>query len=120
MASPSSPTVAGHFKDRPTVVRDTYDAVLTAARALGPVREEPKKTSIHLCRKTAFAGVATRRNGIVLTLKVAADIRSGRVRRREHASAHRWHVEIDLTDPKQVDRELRGWIKRAYELGAER
>jgi hypothetical protein len=36
-----------------------------------------------LVRQTAFAGIATRRSSLVLTLKSASDIRSPRVEKRE-------------------------------------
>jgi hypothetical protein len=108
--------VQDHFKDRAPVVRKTYDAILKAARKLGPAKEDPKKTSIHLARNTAFAGIATRKNALILTLKSATDIKNPRIMKREQASANRWHVEIKLEDPKQVDRELVGWLKKSYEL----
>src|SRR5262245_6212219 len=108
--------VNDHFEGKGPEVRAIYDAILKAAKKLGPVEEDPKKTSIHLNRKTAFAGIATRKSGLILTLKSAADIPSPRISKRERASAKRWHVEIRLEDPKQVDRELLGWIKKGYEL----
>jgi uncharacterized protein DUF5655 len=105
-----------HFARTEPAVRATYRRVLDAARALGPVSVEAKKTSIHLVRRTAFAGVATRRAALILTLKSAADIRSPRIARREQASANRWHVEIRLERPEQVDRQLTKWLEAAYKL----
>jgi cytidylate kinase len=52
----------------------------------------------------------------MLTLKAAADIRSKRIAKREQASANRWHLEIKLESRKDVDKELIGWLKNAYEL----
>jgi hypothetical protein len=112
------PTIASHFTGRGPVVRDIYDRLVAAASAWGDVREEPKKTSIHLARATAFAGVATRKGGLILTLKSAGDIRSRRIFRREQASAHRWHLEVRLAHPRDVDAELVRWLKRAYDLSA--
>jgi len=109
-------TIAGHFEGRADVVKATYLAILAAARKLGPVREEAKKTSIHLARRTAFAGIATRRAGLILTLKSTVDIQSPRVRRREQASANRWYLEVELQDPSQIDAEIRTWLKSAYDL----
>ena len=97
-------------------MRATYRRVLEAARSLGPVTEEAKKTSIHLVRRTAFAGIATRRSSLILTLKSSTDIRSPRVEKREQTSANRWHVEIRLDAPTQVDRQLITWLGAAYEL----
>ena len=58
---------ASHFRDRDPNVAATYAALLRAARALGPVIEEAKKTSIHLVRESAFAGVATQKAALILT-----------------------------------------------------
>jgi hypothetical protein len=102
-------------KKDPTVLA-TYRRLVEVARAFGPATEEAKKTSIHLVRRTAFAGVATRRSSLILTLKSATDIRSPRIEKREQASAHRWHVEVRLEKPAHVDRQLTAWLKAAYEL----
>jgi hypothetical protein len=110
------PAVRHHFDGRAPAVREVYTRIVSAARAIGPVREEPKKTSIHLARKSAFAGVATRKNALILTIKSASDIRSPRIVRREQASAHRWHLEIRLDDPAQVDGELISWLTDAIRL----
>ena len=99
-----------------TKVAEIYQHILTAAESIGPFREEPKKTSIHLVRKSAFAGIATRKDALVLTIKSARDIRSKRIIRREQASANRWHLEIRLDDPKQVDGELKSWLADAMRL----
>jgi len=111
-------TVAQHFEDRSPAVKATYKAIVKAAKRLGPVTEDPKKTSIHLNRKSAFAGVATRKDALILTLKAARDIRSKRVGRREQASAGRWHLEVRLQSPSEVDKQLMGWLAAAYELSA--
>ena len=94
-------TVKEHFKNRTPEVEATYVAILKAAKKLGPVKEEPKKTSIHLVRKSAFAGVATRKAALILTLKSDSDITSKRIAKREQASAHRWHLEIKLELPNK-------------------
>jgi hypothetical protein len=111
-------TVKEHFENSAPEVKATYQAILKAAKTFGPVKEEAKKTSIHLVRKSAFAGVATRKSALILTLKSDSDIVSGRIAKREQASAHRWHVEVKLETPAQVDREILIWLKKAYELAA--
>ena len=111
-------SVAVHFAKSDPEVHETYRQVLAAARALGPVVEESKKTSIHLVARTAFAGVATRRSALILTLKSAKDIRSPRIEKREQVSANRWHVEIRLAKPSDVDRQLTTWLSSAYALAS--
>jgi hypothetical protein len=109
-------TIKEHFEDRAPEVKATYAAILRAAKKLGAVKEEAKKTSIHLVRKSAFAGVATRKSGLILTIKSDSDVANKRVGKREHVSANRWYFEVKLEAPEQVDREVLGWLKRAYEL----
>jgi len=109
-------TVRQHFEDRDAVVRAIYRDIVAAAGRLGAFTEEPKKTSIHLVRRTAFAGVATRKSALMLTLKSANDIKSPRIVKREQASANRWHMYIRLDDPKQLDAQLKSWLKKSFEL----
>ena len=113
-------SVASHFAGKDPTVRATYDRLIDIARTLGPVTEEAKKTSIHLVRRTAFAGVATRRSSLIVTLKSATDIRSPRIEKREQASANRWHLEVRLEKPANIDRQLTSWLKAAYELAGPR
>jgi hypothetical protein len=109
-------TIAQHFEGKSPHVREIYDALLAASRALGPFEEEAKKTSIHLARKSAFAGVATRKDTLILTLKAASDIDDPRVITHQQASAKRWYLEIRLHAAKEVDGKLKRWLKEAYEL----
>ncbi len=111
-----SQTVKGHFQGKTPGVAATYTAILEAAEALGPVKEEPKKTSIHLVRVSAFAGVAVQKSALVLTLKSDRDVASRRIRKREQASAKRWHLEVRLDRPEEVDKDIRRWLERAYAL----
>ena len=108
-----------HFAKSDPEVHKTYRRLVEAVRAFGPVVEESKKTSIHLLARTAFAGIATRRSSLILTLKSAKDIRSPRIEKREQVSAHRWHVEIRLGKPSDVDRQLTTWLNAAYALASD-
>lgn len=114
--SSSTHTIAEHFEGKAPAVKATYAKILAAARKLGPLHEEPKKTSIHLAKTTAFAGVATRTTALILTLKSESDIVSKRIARRERASAHRWHLEIRLESPDEVDGQVVTWLAAAYAL----
>ena len=109
-------TVRTHFQDREVVVREIYDQLLKKTRQFGPIVEEPKKTSIHLVHRTAFAGVATRKNSINLTIKGDRKLSSPRIHKTEQVSTKRFHHEVKLTSPADVDAQLVGWLKEAYEL----
>src|SRR5436190_22004913 len=102
-------TVEQHFDGRSPRVRDIYDTIVDVAREFGPVDEDPKKTSIHLNRKSAFAGIQTRRDFLILTVKATDDIADVRITKREQSSAKRWHHEIKLGDAGEVDHQILGW-----------
>jgi hypothetical protein len=113
---PAGQSIKGHFRGKAASVVATYAAILETVRALGPITEDPKKTSIHLVRSTAFAGVAVQKSALVLTLKSDRDVSSRRIRKREQASANRWHLDVRLERPEDVDGEVRRWLERAYSL----
>jgi len=111
-------TVNHHFVGKDPIVRDIYAQLKRAITRFGPIVEEPKKTSIHIVNRTALAGVATRRAHLVLTIKGDRKLASPRIHKSEQASANRFHHEIRLTSPADVDEELKGWLKAAYSLSA--
>jgi hypothetical protein len=105
------------FTNTSETVRSTYDALLKALHPLGPFQEEPKKTSIHLVHTVGFAGVHPRKSYLYLNIRTAQPIQSSRVAKTEQVSKNRYHNEIKLTSPDDVDAELIGWLKEAYALG---
>lgn len=117
MTDPSF-TIQSHFVEKSPVVQAIYEKLMAETRSFGDVTEEPKKTSIHLVNKTAFAGVATRKTALLLNIKSAAPIDSPRFPKTEKVSSNRYHQEVRLTDPAEVDTELLGWLQQAYELSA--
>ncbi len=96
----------------------TYRALTAALAGLGAFVEEPKKTSIHLNRKSAFAGVHPRKAAILLVIRSAVPIESPRIRKLEKVSANRWHNEMLLSAPAEIDPEVLGWLGEAYALSA--
>jgi Domain of unknown function (DUF5655) len=105
------------FAGKDAAVRAAYDRLLDALRPLGPFREEPKRTSIHLCHRVGFAGVHPRRRSLSLNLRTDYAIQSGRVAQSDQVSKGRYHNEVMLSSPEEVDAELVGWLKDAYALG---
>lgn len=107
-------SVSQHFENKDPVVKSIYDRILKESRKFGKVVEEPKKTSIHLVNKSAFAGVSTRKNALILNIKSAAPIQHARIAKSEQLSASRFHQEVKLTSPEEVDSLLVGWLKDAH------
>ena len=109
-------TLAQHFDNKEPVVKSIYDRILKESRKFGKVTEEPKKTSIHLVNKSAFAGVSTRKNALILNIKSATPIKDVRIKKSEQVSASRFHQEVKLVSTEEVDSTLIAWLKDAYAL----
>ena len=62
-------SVNDHFVNKDPSVRALHNQLISLLRTFGPVQEDSKKTSIHLNRKSALAGVETRRDGLLLNIK---------------------------------------------------
>ena len=107
-------SVSQHFENKDPVVKSIYNRILKESRKFGKVVEEPKKTSIHLVNKSAFAGVSTRKNALILNIKSAAPIQHARIAKSEQISVSRFHQEVKLTSLDDVDSILVGWLKEAY------
>jgi hypothetical protein len=73
------PESARLFAGRPKS-HQVYEALRTRIAGLGAFEEQVKTTSIHLARRSAFAGVHPRKNGILLVIRTAAPIENGRIR----------------------------------------
>jgi Domain of unknown function (DUF5655) len=109
-------SVDDHFTRKSPEVRRIYDQLLTRLTEIGSVTEDPKKTSIHLNRTTALAGVEVRKDYLLLNIKSARPIESSRFSKSEQLSARRFHQKLKLSSIGEVDNELLGWLKEAYEL----
>ena len=107
-----------HLKDKDTSVATTYEKLIKELKKFGPLKIEPKKTSIHLANRFGFAGVYTRKDYINIEVHLSHKLTSKRVSKVEQASAHRFHHTIKLNSGKDIDKELLGWLKEAYELKA--
>jgi len=99
---------------------DLYSKLKAALVPLGGFREEVKKTSIHLARNSAFLGVHPRKEHLLVTIKSDRATKSRRIVKAEQVSANRWHLEVKIAAPSEIDNEFLGWARHAYELCGEK
>ncbi len=105
-----------HIKDKEPIVAKMYSKLIKELQKFGPLKIEPKKTSIHLGNRFGFAGVYTRSNYINLEVHLNYPLKSKRVSKIEQASANRFHHTIKIDSVEDINKELLGWLKEAYEL----
>lgn len=95
-------------------LRPIHDKVLAAMKEFGPFEEAPKKTYVSYRRSKQFAMVGPATNTRVevgLNLKGLAG--TGRLEALPPGGMCQYKVR--LTDESQVDPELLGWIRMAYD-----
>ena len=107
------------FAGKDPLVSAIYERVLDELRGIGPFEEQPKKTSIHLARTTGFAGVHPRKSTLVLNLRLDRALAGPRILKAEKVSRNRYHNEVRLASPDEVDAELAAWLREAYELSGD-
>ena len=107
-------TINDHFADKDPSVRVLYDKLLEILNTFGPIIEEPKKTSIHLVRKSALAGVETRKSYLLLNIKSDHKIDNPRIIKTDQPSANRFHHKIKIPGLIGFQGREHGWLKEAY------
>ena len=83
-----------------------------------PVTAEPKKTCIHVNRRSALAGVYVRNGYLNLEFKTDYPIDDPRIAKSEQISRSRYHHVVKLTRPEELDPKLLGWLRDAHALSA--
>lgn len=109
-------SIKGMFAGKDPAVKATYDRLLAEFGSIGPFSIEPRATSVHLVHSVAFAGVHAHQAHLILTLRTDVPVEHPRVQRTEHVSTNRWHIEIKLSGPDEIDEEVRGWLAAAMAL----
>lgn len=103
-----------------------YEALLVRLEQVGPFTQEYHKTQISLRAKLIFGCVSLLRpkpkkelpaHFITLTLGLPRPLASPRIAACVEAQKDRWTHHIVLGDVSDLDEELMGWIREAYDFG---
>jgi hypothetical protein len=108
--------IAGQYADRPQL-RAVLDAVLAALAALGPVTVQARKTIVSLVspRRTFAAVQATTKSRVDLGLRLVDVKPAGRLVEARNINVGAVNLRVALTGPGEVDEEVIGWLRRAYD-----
>lgn len=104
------------FENKALAVWETYLRLHDAVANIGAFDVETKKTSLHFVRGSAFAGVHPKKSWLDVTIRTDAPLTGPRVRSQEQVSKNRWHQDVRLSGPRDVDAELKRWLRAAYDL----
>jgi len=110
----SAEVLDGLYTGPKAPLRPIHDQVLAAMRKFGAFEEAPKKTYVSYRRKKQFAMVGPATNTRVeVGLNVKGLPASPRL--LDQGAGKMCNYVVRLTDAKEVDGELLGWIRAAYE-----
>jgi hypothetical protein len=109
-----------HFEGADVSVRATYDRLVAAIRAVGPVEILAERSRIALHVRMSFLAVQPRRHWLDGHLVLARCVDSPRFRKVQVFSPRNVLHAFRLTSPDDVDVEFRGWLAEAYAVGEQR
>ena len=98
--------------------RDVYSRLLKAVGRFGPVLEERGDRSVLLRSRGGFLGVHPKRDGLDLQIVTDHVIRAARVGKVDRVSASRFHVHVRIVSAADIDAQLLGWLREAFDLMA--
>ena len=116
MTGDSGELIEGQYADRPQL-QPILDAVLALLPALGPATVQARKTIVSLVspRRTFAVVRATTKDRVDLGLRLDGAEPDGRLRSAKGIGGGGATVRIALRRPEDVDDEVRGLMRRAYE-----
>jgi hypothetical protein len=114
MLASAGELIDGQYADRPHL-RPILDVLIAAALELGPVTIQARKTYVSLVspRRTFARVVPTTRQRVDLGLRLEGIQPGGRLQPSKIQES--MPLQIGLASPQDVDREVLGWLRRAYE-----
>jgi hypothetical protein len=102
------------------VVRETFDAVVRAARGVGPLTVVPEKTRVALQVRMSFAAFTPRRRWLDGHVVLARRVEHPRFRSIDTYSPRNHVHTFRLSSPDDVDADVAAWLSEAYAVGAQR
>jgi len=117
MTAGADELIEAQYADRPRL-RPVLDTVLAALPALGQVTVQARKTLVSLVgpRRTFAVVQATTKNRVDLGLRLDNEKPGGRLLAARDIGAA--NLRIPLTGPGDIDEEVLGWLRRAYDENA--
>lgn len=109
--------LADHFRGKPALLRDTFDAYVAAARRYGPVTVYAQKTRIVMQGRVRFAGAVVRKDRLDATMWLKRRITHSRLVRTESFGHLGYGHHFRLCEPDDVDSSIVKLLGEAYAVG---
>lgn len=121
-ATPATPEelVAAQYAGEKAPLRAIYDRLAAVVANLGAdATLEPRQTYVSLNRRKQFGVIqATSKARVTLGLVLPGEPAGERLRAAGSFGSGRTTHRVDLSEPDEVDGEVEGWLRRAYDGAA--
>lgn len=109
-------TIDQYFAQKAPQMRPIYDCLMRSIGAFGPMRVAVHKNAVQLERYTDFAIIRPRKNHLYLAFRTRRRITSPRIAMHQQLSFRLHDHAIRIESEGDIDEELLGWLKAAYDL----
>lgn len=108
--------LAKHFENKKFAKDLFQDLKNKISKSVGKVKIESPPCCIHLVGNYTFGAVWPMKDRIRIDFRTDFQIKSKRIWKMVKMSANRYLYYLEIRDKKEIDKELIGWIKKAYRL----
>ncbi|MFC1663004.1 DUF5655 domain-containing protein [Patescibacteria group bacterium] len=106
-----------HFSNKGDLTKSLYkDLQSKITKNIGSFKVRSLPCCIHFDRTATFVGVYAMKDKIRLHFSLDKKLNSKRIKKYSSMSAKRFLFELDIINKKEIDKELIGWLGRAYQL----
>ncbi len=109
-----------HFEGKLPAVQATFDRLVAAVEACGPVTMYAQKTRIVFMDRVRFAGVITRKRFLYFSLWLRRRVEHPRLHKVEVFGPDSFGHRFRLERAAEIDPQLEALICEAYEVGRQR
>lgn len=102
------------FENKNENVKEIYNSVIDILNSFGEYEIEPKKTSIHLVKKSAFLGLNPKKKWMDINVVADHPIENELITKVEQVSKNRFHNNLRITDKKEMNSEAIELFREAY------
>jgi hypothetical protein len=109
-------TLEEHFKNKKLAEELFFYLKKEIEKNIGPVKIETPPCCIHLVSSYTFSGVWAMKDKLRFDFRIDEEIKNKKIWKFIKMSPHRYLYYLEIKDKKDIDKELLGWIKKAYYL----
>ena len=109
-----------HFAGSDPNVRVAFDRIVSLVHEFGPVTVLPEKTRIAFQVRMSFAAVMPRKRWLDGHVVLARRCEHPRFTKIDYISARNLVHHFRISDPADVDEEMRAWLAEAYAVGEQK